>query len=569
VREAPRFDHVSASESRLHLTDWLRTLMLEQQFETEMDLGPKTVPAAIAETARRHPGRVILQDVSLKELSYRRLRVGTELLASEWRRRLPVGGGRVGVLLPNVNAMPVVLLSLWVAGKVPAILNYSAGVGPLLACARLAGLKHLITARAFVEHLNLDLALFHTAGMEVILLEEARAQVSPGGKLAALLRSFVCAERPPSAGPEDTAVILFTSGSEGDPKGVELTHRNLLANIRQMLTVVDLMETDRFFNALPLFHCYGLNVGLFLPLVRGVFVFLYVSPLHYRVVPSAVYNLNCTVFFGTNTFLMGYGRKAHPYDFRTVRYVFAGAEKLQESTVTHWMRHFGVRILEGYGVTECSPCLSANLPMHPVSGSAGRLLPGIEYRLDPVEGIDREDASVPAGTSPLQTVDGLGHPKAAAPHTGRLLVRGPNIMRGYLNPEANARFQALGGWYDTGDIIKVDAEGYLFVLGRLKRFAKIGGEMVSLSAVEEALAGCFPQYGLRFAVAIVARPDEDRGEHLVAVTNEPRLTLAEVRTAVHARGLSNLAVPRTIKVIHDLPHLGSGKIDLRQLERMV
>jgi acyl-[acyl-carrier-protein]-phospholipid O-acyltransferase/long-chain-fatty-acid--[acyl-carrier-protein] ligase len=309
-----------------------------------------------------------------------------------------------------------------------------------------------------------------------------------------------------------------------------------------MLSVIDLMDTDRFFNALPLFHSFGLTVGLLLPLTRGIFVQLYVSPLHYRIVPSAFYNLNCTVFFGTNTFLNGYGRRANPFDFRTLRYLFAGAEKVQDATANLWMRKFGVRILEGYGITECSPCLSSNLPMRPNYGSAGQFLPGIQHRIDPVEGI----------------AEG-----------GRLLVRGPNIMRGYLNAEANERFLALGGWYDTGDIVKIDSEGFIFILGRLKRFAKVSGEMVSLAAVEEALANAFPRYGLRFAVALVARPDEARGEKLIAVTNEPRLSMEEVRAAVQARGLSNLSVPREIKVLHDLPRLSTGKIDHRGLEKMV
>ena len=539
----PSLERLSATAARVRLTHWLRDQMVRQRFETEMEFGPATVPEAILETARRRPRQVILQDFTLQELTYRRLLAGAELLAAQWRTLRSEPGQRVGVLLPNINAIPVVTLSLWAAGRIPAILNYSIGPTALLACARLAGLKHIITSKAFIERAKLDLALFTDAGIGIIFLEDVRSRITSGHRLLALLRQWWKPRLSTlnyHASTTDTAVILFTSGSEGDPKGVELTHRNLLANICQMLSVIDLMETDRFFNALPLFHSFGLTVGLLLPLTRGVFVLLYVSPLHYRVVPSAFYNLNCTIFFGTNTFLNGYARKAHPYDFRTLRYLFAGAEKVQEATAALWMRKFGVRILEGYGATECSPCLSANLPMRPRQGSAGRLLPGIEYRLEPVEGV----------------AEG-----------GRLYVRGPNIMRGYLNAEANTKFQALGGWYDTGDIVSIDPDGFLFVQGRLKRFAKVSGEMVSLAAVEDALAGAFPEYGLRFAVAVVARLDASRGEKLIAVTNEPRLTLEGVRAAIHARGLSNLAVPRAIKVLHDLPRLGTGKVNHRELEK--
>jgi acyl-[acyl-carrier-protein]-phospholipid O-acyltransferase/long-chain-fatty-acid--[acyl-carrier-protein] ligase len=545
VLTPPSLEHVSATAARVRLTDWLRDQMVRQRFETEMTFGPPTLPEAIVEAARQQPGQVILQDFSLQKLSYRHLLAGADLLAGQWRQLVSEDEQRVGVLLPNVNAMPVVILSVWAAGKVPAILNYSTGASILLDCARLAGLKHVITSKAFIERAKLDLSLFKDAGIEILFLEEVRARITRAQRVLALLRQWLKpglspVNHPPST--DDPAVILFTSGSEGDPKGVELSHHNLLANIRQMLSVIDLMETDRFFNALPLFHSFGLSVGLLLPLTRGVFVLLYPSPLHYRVVPSAFYNLDCTVFFGTNTFLNGYARKAHPYDFRTLRHLFVGAEKLQEATAAVWMQKFGVRILEGYGATECSPCLTVNLPMRPRQGSCGQFLPGIQYKLEPVEGV----------------AEG-----------GRLFVRGPNIMRGYLNPEANAKFQALGGWYDTGDIVRIDPDGYIFILGRLKRFAKVSGEMVSLAAVEDALTNAFPQYGLRFAVAVVARPDAARGEKLIAVTNEPRLTMEEVRAAIHARGLSNLAVPREIKVLHDLPRLGTGKINHRELEKTV
>jgi acyl-[acyl-carrier-protein]-phospholipid O-acyltransferase/long-chain-fatty-acid--[acyl-carrier-protein] ligase len=580
VLTPPIPEGIRATTARARLTHWLRDQMVSQRFETEMAFGPETLPQAMAEAARRRQNQVILQDATLQKLTYRRLRAGADLLARQWgvlRSRAGVSPAspdeaergrrdacptmkreRIGVLLPNVNAFPVTIISLWAVGKVPVVLNYSMGNAVLLDCALLAGLQHVITSRTFIERARLDVSLLEAQGMQIHMLEDVRGNISSWCRIGAWLRTFVSSplEHGHTA-PEETAVVLFTSGSEGTPKGVELTHRNLLANIRQMLAVVDLMETDRFFNCLPLFHSFGLTVGLLLPLVQGTFVFLYLSPLHYRVVPAAFYNLNCTVLFGTNTFLSAYARKAHPYDFRKLRYVFAGAEKLQEATTTLWMRKFGVRILEGYGVTECSPCLAANVPMRPRYGSVGRFLPGIEYRLEPVEGVEATSASGPQSAV------------ASSGGSGRLLVRGPNVMRGYLNAEANSEFHALGGWYDTGDILQVDGEGFLFILGRLKRFAKIGGEMVSLTAVEDALAGAFPDYGLKFAVAVLAKLNGPRGEKLVAVTNEPKLVLDDVRAALKARRLPNLAIPREIKYLRDMPRLGSGKIALRELEKLL
>jgi acyl-[acyl-carrier-protein]-phospholipid O-acyltransferase/long-chain-fatty-acid--[acyl-carrier-protein] ligase len=309
-----------------------------------------------------------------------------------------------------------------------------------------------------------------------------------------------------------------------------------------MLAVCDLQDWDRFFTALPIFHSFGLTVGTLLPLVRGCSVLLYPSPLHYRVVPTAFYHGDCTILLATNTFLNGYARKAHPQDFRSLRYLFAGAEKLQESTAQTWAQRFGVRVLEGYGATECSPCISVNTPLAPKHGSAGRSMPGMESKMEPVEGV----------------AEG-----------GRLLVRGPNVMRGYLNPEANAKFKALGGWYDTGDIVKVDEEGFVFIQGRLKRFAKISGEMVSLTAVEDALAGAFAHYGLRCQVAVVSRPDADKGEMLIAATNEPKLQLDEIRAAIRNRGLPNICAPREVRFIREIPRLGTGKVNHRELEKLL
>ncbi|MBI2498568.1 MAG: AMP-binding protein [Opitutae bacterium] len=543
---APAFEQVSHTVARSKVTAWLRDRMTLQQFETEMEFGPRHLPAAVAETAVHIPGRIAFEDITFTVLSYRRLLVGADVLAAEWRRRLgPAPGERVGVLLPNVNAQPVTLLSLWAARKVPAMLNYSTGSPVMLQCAQLAGLKHIITSRVFLAKARLDLAPLEAAGIGLIHLEDVGPGISALAKFAALARqtfAIGAGLRNVPLQAKDTAVILFTSGSEGTPKGVALSHRNLLANLRQAIAVIDLTDDDRFFNALPLFHSFGLLGGMLFPLVRGCYTFLYPTPLHYRIVPTLVYDRACTVLLGTNTFLNGYARKAHAYDFNSVRYLFAGAEKVQTATLDTWARRFGVRILEGYGATECSPMISLNTRMEPCVGSAGRLVPGLEYKLEPVEGV----------------AEG-----------GRLFVRGPNVMQGYLNPEPNAAFHALGGWYDTGDIVAVDADGFLHILGRLKRFAKVSGEMVSLTAVEDALAGAFPQFGLRCAVAVVARPDANKGEKLIAVTNEPKLQLADVRAAVAAKGLGNLCAPREILVVPRIPKLGTGKTDHRELEKLI
>ncbi len=540
VSPPPELGETSTRQARSRLTNWLRDQMVRQQFEVEMKFGAPDVLSAVAETARKMPGQVILEDATLQKLSARKVMVGAEVLAQALRE--PVSGGeRIGVLLPNVNATPVAILALWWLGKVPAMLNFTSGIPTMLVCAQLAGLKHIITSRVFLEKAKLNVEPFSKAGIRVIYLEDVRAGISSAEKFSTLMRHIldprVATDRALSA--NSAAVIVFTSGSEGMPKGVELTHGNILANIRQMLAVTDFTDNDRLFNCLPLFHSFGLTVGTFVPLVRGLYVFLYPSPLHYRVVPSVLYDRDCTVFISTNTFLNGYARKAHPYDFRSLRYLFSAAEKLQEETALTWSQKYGVRILEGYGATECAPCVSLNTPLEPRYGSVGRLMPGMEYRLEKVEGVEEG---------------------------GRLFVRGPNVMKGYLNADANAKFQALAGWYDTGDVVSVDAEGYLHVRGRMKRFAKVSGEMVSLTAVEDALAGAFPQYGLRCQVAVVTRPDENKGEVLIAVSNEPKLTLDEIREAIKAKGLSNLSVPREIKAVKEIPKLGTGKVNHRELE---
>lgn len=543
----PEFERFAHNVARQKITQWLRDRIMEQQFDVEMRFGAPTLPVAIADMAAALPNKIVTEDLSFTELSYRRLMMSAEVLGGALARRFsPDPGERIGVMLPTVNGAMVTVLALWSRGKVPAFLNYSSGGPVMVSCAQLAGLQQVLTSRVFLEKAKLNLAPLEAAGLQFVYLEDVRKEIGAGAKLAALLGNRLSVGRALRHAPvtaTDTAAIIFTSGSEGIPKGVELTHRGMLANLRQIFVAADLRDDDRFFNALPFFHSFGLVGGIVAPLVRGCYVFNYPSPLHYRIVPTMVYEKNCTILLGTNTFLNGYARKAHPYDLQSVRFLVAGAEKVQTATFDTYARKFGVRIHEGYGATECGPVLCINTKMDPNTHSAGRLVPGVQWRIEPVEGV----------------AEG-----------GQLFVRTPAMMKGYLNPDANAKFQALGGWYDTGDIAMVDEDRYVTVLGRMKRFAKVSGEMISLTAVEDALAGAFTaHYGLRCTVAVVAVPDTEKGEKLVAIANESRLKLADVRAAVRAKGLSNLCAPRELRFVHAIPKLGSGKTDHRELSRLL
>jgi acyl-[acyl-carrier-protein]-phospholipid O-acyltransferase/long-chain-fatty-acid--[acyl-carrier-protein] ligase len=326
-------------------------------------------------------------------------------------------------------------------------------------------------------------------------------------------------------------VILFTSGSEGLPKGVVLSHRNLLSNCQQLAARIDFNASDIVLNALPVFHSFGLTGGTLLPILNGVRTLLYPSPLHYRIVPALAYDANATILFGTDTFLSGYARMAHGYDFYSLRYIFAGAERVRDETRRTYSEKFGLRILEGYGATEAGPVIAVNTPMHFRAGTVGRLLPGIAARLDPVPGI----------------AEG-----------GRLSISGPNIMAGYLKADAPGLLQPpLGGWHDSGDIVEIDEDGFITIRGRAKRFAKIGGEMVSLPAVEGYAAALWPDA----EHAAVTRPDPRKGEQLVLFTTRKDADARALQVWARANGVTELMIPRDIRVVDSLPILGTGKLD--------
>jgi acyl-[acyl-carrier-protein]-phospholipid O-acyltransferase/long-chain-fatty-acid--[acyl-carrier-protein] ligase len=436
------------------------------------------------------------------------------------------------VLLPTSRGALVTFFALQAIRRVPAMLNFSTGAAAVIAALRGSEIATVLTSRRFVERAKLQpLVAAFEPHATIVYLEDLRSRIGLLSKATAFLRAVTARPHSRRAQADDAAVVLYTSGSEGAPKGVVLSHRNLLANRHQLASVVDVSPRDVVLNALPVFHSFGLTGGLLLPILGGVRTFLYPSPLHYRTVPELAYGLNATILFGTDTFLSGYARVADNYDFYSVRYVFAGAERVKAETRRVWFDKFGIRILEGYGATETSPALAVNTPMHFKAGTVGRFLPGIEHRLEPVTGI----------------ADG-----------GRLFVKGPNIMRGYLRAERPGMLEPPpDGWYDTGDIVDLDSEGFVTIKGRAKRFAKVAGEMVPLGAVEDFVARLWPQS----AHAVVTLPDARRGEQLVLVTEQRDAQRSVLAEAARAAGLPELFVPRAITVVAAVPLLGSGKVD--------
>ena len=484
----------------------------------------------------------IIQDRDTRPFNYRQLaRIAFALaegLSTTNHHR------HTGILLPNAVATVATFFGVHLLGSVPVMLNYTAGVAGIGSALKTADIKVVISSKKFIQAGNLQLLVeVINQHAKLIYLEDIRDQITILGKLKAWLSSWF----PQTAfklsaathDPYDAAVVLFTSGSEGEPKGVVLSHVNLLANRQQVSAVISFNPRDIMLNAMPLFHSFGLMAGMILPILSGVRVFLYPSPLHYSVIPDLAYNIRATIIFGTNTFLAGYANKADSYDFHEIRLVLAGAERLQDDTRQQWVEKFGLRILEGYGATEASPVLAINTPMHCRAGTVGRFLPGIDYRLVPVPGI------------------------AAG---GRLHVSGDNIMRGYLISDRPGILQPLkteqgAGWYDTGDIVTLDQQGYITIEGRAKRFAKIAGEMISLMAAEQIAKNCWPND----QHAVIALPDPKKGERLVLYTTvaDPERHLLAKQAA--REGRSELLVAKVIHPLENIPLTGTGKVDYMAL----
>jgi acyl-[acyl-carrier-protein]-phospholipid O-acyltransferase/long-chain-fatty-acid--[acyl-carrier-protein] ligase len=497
----------------------------------------RTVFQALIQAAEDHGrGRIAVEDPVSGPLSYRKLLMGAAILGDKLMRYAPEGHA-VGLMLPNANGAVVTFFGLMSAGRVPAMINFTAGATNILAACKAAQVTTILTSRVFVEKGRLDNMVATVAKeIAIVYLEDIRPTITLMDKIRGFMRAGA-ALVPRKA--DDWAAVLFTSGSEGVPKGVVLSHRNMLANAAQARARIDFGREDKVFNVLPLFHSFGLTVGMVLPLVSGVRLYLYPSPLHYRTVPELIYGVNATIMFGTDTFLAGYARSAHPYDFRSLRYILAGAEPVKESTRRIYLEKFGLRILEGYGVTETAPALALNTPMFNKFGAVGRILPGMEARLDKVEGVEEG---------------------------GRLVVRGPNVMLGYLKTDKPGVLEPPPeGWHDTGDIVTIDEQGFITIKGRAKRFAKVGGEMISLAAVEALAGDLWPQQ----PCAVLAVPDARKGERLILATEKNDATRAEFMTFAKQRHAADLMIPAEVMIFDQLPMLGSGKVDLVSLAKLV
>ncbi len=477
---------------------------------------------------------IIAEDINRTPINYKTFIMKSYALGAAFEKYFPEK--HLGLMLPNSLANAVAFFGCQSVGKIPAMINFTQGIYQILSCIATAQVQTVITSQKMVEMLKLEglVDTLRAQNINVVYLEEFKDKITLGIKLKAFGKKLL--RITPNTNPNDPCTILFTSGSEGVPKAVLLSHVNLQANRYQLSAIFAFTTQDVMFNALPMFHSFGLSVGTILPVLSGLKVFFYPSPVHYKIVPELFYDTNATIICGTDTFFAGYAKKANPFDFYNVKYAIVGAEKLKDSTYYSWVEKFGVRILEGYGVTESSPVLSVNTPMYQKKGSVGRLLPAIEYKLEAIPGIEQG---------------------------GKLLVKGDNIMLGYLKDQQIIAPE--NGWYDTGDIVDFDEHGYMSILGRAKRFAKIGGEMVSLTAIEDII-NKFIQDKLSVVVSI---PDEKKGEQLVLVTEATGITSRMLLEYFKQNFYSELWIPKKIVEVEKIPLLGTGKTDYVTVKKNV
>jgi acyl-[acyl-carrier-protein]-phospholipid O-acyltransferase/long-chain-fatty-acid--[acyl-carrier-protein] ligase len=512
--------------------------------------------AAIKGLRRDLGGVVVCDGMDGTELSAGNLLAAALALASVLREQCP--DPRVAVVLPPGKGATVANLAVVLAGKVPVNLNFTAGRTALEAACRIAKVRSVLTASSFMARLP-DFPWPENQLLLERLLPGIKARVVFWRLLSAILPSgwIACLARVPAQGDHSEAVLLFTSGSAGDPKGVVLSHRNLLGNVAQFSSMLGLRRGDAILACLPVFHSFGSTVNLWFPLIEGLRMVTYPSPLDASKNAELVERHGVKLVCSTPTFLRGYLRKAAPRQLSSIELLVTGAEKLPMDLADAFETRFGIPVLQGYGLTETSPVVSVNLPDPPPAdgsstpqpasrrGSVGMLAPGLSARIrDPETG-----ATLPSDA------------------TGMLCLKGVNIFEGYLDDPVRTALVLQDGWFVTGDLARFDEDGFLYIEGRLSRFSKIGGEMVPHETVEAAVRRCLGIEGEDLTVTVTGVPDEAKGEALVLLSSCD-LEFAHLRKALASAGIPNLWIPREWVRCEEIPQLASGKLDLRRIQQL-
>jgi acyl-[acyl-carrier-protein]-phospholipid O-acyltransferase/long-chain-fatty-acid--[acyl-carrier-protein] ligase len=492
----------------------------------------------VVRVAKRNEMKIAVIDRTLdRRVSYKRLLIGMLILVKKFSKFEP---GFLGIMMPNSAGSVLAVLATLLGGRVPVMINYSTGAAANCRYAqKKCAFTTIITSRALCQKINCP----HVDGMvyledimaSITVLDKVRAALKAGRPVERILASLHQGEE------DDTLLILFTSGSEKEPKGVQLTHRNIRSNYESLKKAYDFTGDDIFLANLPYFHVFGQTANLWVPLLEGMTLVTYANPLDFKVINTIVREEKVTLMAGTPTFFWGYLRNSRPGDFATARIMLSGADKCPEALRAGFLKKHGKTLLEAYGATETSPGITVNTLAHNRPGSVGRPLEGVQVRIEHYE----------TGEA------------CAVGEIGKILVKGENVMKGYFDDFEGTSLSIRHGWYDTGDMGYMDADGYFWHVGRLKRFLKIGGEMVSLVKVEDVLEKLLPE-GVECCVVEI--PDPLRGARIVAAVTQQVDEKAILRDM--AEQLPKIALPSRFVVIPEMPKHGSGKIDFRAITDM-
>lgn len=491
------------------------------------------------QTAKKYGEKTAFIDrTSDKRISYSKALIASIILAGKFEK---YDKGFIGIMIPTSAGCALSILGVLISGRTPVMINYSTGAANNAVYAQnRCGFKTIITSKALLEKIGCP------ALDGMVFIEDIMRGVSIKDKLTSALKAklplAILFKTVHSGSDEDNAIILFTSGSEKDPKAVQLTHRNILSNIESFTNLTTVSDKDIMLANLPFFHVFGLTVNLWTPLYYGMTIVSYANPLDFKTVCNIIREEKPTLMFGTPSFFWGYVKKSEKGDFDSIRLAVCGADKCPDALREDFLKKHGMTLYEGYGTTETSPVISANVPGQNKPSSVGVVLPGVEVRIENFE-------------TGKDCVIG---------ETGRILVKGDLVMKGYYDDFEETSMRIRHGWYDTGDMGYLDKDGFLWHAGRLKRFVKIGGEMVSLVNVENVLEKLLPE---GVACSVVEMPDPIKGSRIIAVVTQ-NLDEKQILKKM-SEHLPKIAIPKQLFVMEELPKMGSGKIDFRTVTKIV